>query len=481
MAQLGRDVVVVAPLVDPHLLRDEGDPGGGALVHILAVQELVDRDRRGVALRDRPDDVLRAERGVAAEEDARQARLQRRRVEHRHAPFVEGDAGVALDPGECILLADRDENVVALEDLLGFAGRDELALALGVAHGAHLVEAHAGELAVAVEKGLRDEAVEDRDAFVDRVFLFPRRRLHLFERRADDDLDVAPAEALGAAAAVHCRIAAAEDDDALANRRDVAERDRRQPVDADVDVVPGFLAPGDRQVAAARRARADEDGVPVLAEEGAQRVDPRAATKLDAELEHVAGLLVDHFLGQAKARDLGTDHAAGLGVAVEDDELVAERRQIARHRQRRRAAADARDPLAVARGDARQVLGDVVLEVGGDALQAADRHRLGLGGLGFLDPAAPASGLTGPVARASEDSRKDVRFPIDEVGVGVAAGRDQADVLRNRGVGRASPLAIDHFVKVVRIADIGGSQISLSTPPKCGACTALTQEQTYRC
>jgi hypothetical protein len=35
-------------------------------------------------------------------------------------------------------------------------------------------------------------------------------------------------------------------------------------------------------------------------------------------------------------------------------------------------------------------------------------------------------------------------------------------------VGGASPLAIDHFVKVVGIADIGGSQISLSTPPKCG-------------
>ena len=94
---------------------------------------------------------------------------------------------------------------------------------------------------------------------------------------------------------------------------------------------------------------------------------------------------------------------------------------------------------------------------------------------------ASAGGLAGTVAGAPEDPREDVRLPVDEVGVGVAAGRDQTDVLGNGSVGGASPLAIDHFVKVVGIADIGGSQISLSTPPKCGGCTALTQEQTSRC
>jgi hypothetical protein len=83
-----------------------------------------------MALRDRPDDVLRAERGVAAEEDARQARLQGDRVQHRHAPLVEVDAGIALDPRERVLLADRDQHVVAFEDLLRLAGRDELAAAL---------------------------------------------------------------------------------------------------------------------------------------------------------------------------------------------------------------------------------------------------------------------------------------------------------------------------------------------------------------
>ena len=39
-------------------------------------------------------------------------------------------------------------------------------------------------------------------------------------------------------------------------------------------------------------------------------------------------------------------------------------------------------------------------------------------------------------------------------GVGVPALRDQPDVFGNVGVGRTGPLAIDYFVKVVRIAGI---------------------------
>ena len=45
---------------------------------------------------------------------------------------------------------------------------------------------------------------------------------------------------------------------------------------------------------------------------------------------------------------------------------------------------------------------DIVLVVGGDALQAADRHRL------FLDAAAAARRLAGPVAGAAEDAGEDV-------------------------------------------------------------------------
>jgi hypothetical protein len=80
----------------------------------------------------------------------------------------------------------------------------------------------------------------------------------------------------------------------------VAEGHRRQPVDADVDVGRGFLAPGRSRVAPARRARADEHGVEALGEELLQRIDAVPAAEVHAEVEHVAHLLVDHALGQAE-------------------------------------------------------------------------------------------------------------------------------------------------------------------------------------
>ena len=51
------------------------------------------------------------------------------RVDHRHAVLVELDADVALDPGEGVFLADGDQHVVALEMLVGLAGRLEAAAA----------------------------------------------------------------------------------------------------------------------------------------------------------------------------------------------------------------------------------------------------------------------------------------------------------------------------------------------------------------
>src|SRR5205823_4136153 len=106
-------------------------------------------------------------------------------------------------------------------------------------------------------------------------------------------------------------------------------------------------------------------------------------------------------------------------------------------------------PRAVLRGRVRQALRDVVLEVGGDALEAADCHRR------FLDASAAARRFAWTIAGASQNSGKHVRFPIDHVGVAVAALRDQSDVFGNRGVCRTGPLAIDHFVKVVGGRDIG--------------------------
>src|SRR4051812_15604819 len=100
VALVAGDVVVIAPLVDAHLLRRDLHFGKRALGDVLAGAHLVYRKRGVMAVRDRPDDVLGAERRITAEEHLWVGRRERRGVDLRHIPFVELDAAVALDPGE---------------------------------------------------------------------------------------------------------------------------------------------------------------------------------------------------------------------------------------------------------------------------------------------------------------------------------------------------------------------------------------------
>src|SRR6185437_7989599 len=351
-------------------------------------------------------------------------------------------AAIALDPGEGVLLADRDQHVVARKVLIRLASVDQLAAALGVAFGLDLLEGDAGELTVVVGEFLRHQEIMDRDALVHGVFLFPRRRLHFLETRAHHDLHFFAAEPARGAAAVHGGVAAAQHDHALADFDDVAERHGREPIDADVNVLRRFLAAGNIEVAPARRAGADEDRVPTFGEQRLHAVDTLAAAEFDAEAEDVAGLLVDHAVRQAEFRNLRADHAAGLRIAVEHHHVVTERRQIARDRERGRPAADQGDALAVflLRG-LRQPRGNVVLVIGGDALQAADCHWL------VLDADAAAGRFARAVAGASENSGKYVRMPVDHVSVGVTARRDQPDIFRDGRVRRTRPLAIHDLVE----------------------------------
>ena len=131
--------------------------------------------------------------------------------------------------------------------------------------------------------------------------------------------------------------------------------------------------------------------------------------------------------------------------------------EIARDGERCGTGADERDALAVALvGTRRQAVADVVLVVGGDALQPADGDGLGLAlaVTALLDAAPATGGLAWAVAGTPENPGKDIRFPVDEVRVAIATRRDQANVLGNRGVGGARPLAIDDLVEIVGIGDI---------------------------
>src|SRR3984893_19118026 len=117
-----------------------------------------------------------------------------------------------------------------------------------------------------------------------------------------------------------------------------------------MDVGGGLLAPRDLAVAPARRAAADEDRIPILRQQGFQAVDTLAPAKLDAEIEDVVAFLIDDGFRQSEPRDLRADHAARLGILIEDDTMIAERRKVTGDCQRCRPAAEQRNTLAVADG-----------------------------------------------------------------------------------------------------------------------------------
>ena len=342
-----------------------------------------------------------------------------------------------------------------------FASGDKLLFA-ALLHPMHLGERNAGEFAVLVRELFRRQEIEDRDAFVHRVFFFPGARLHLIEAGADDDLHVLPAQTPRSAAAIHGGVAPAQHDHALANFIHMLERNARQPIDADMDVGGGFLLTRQIEIASARSAGADKHRVPLLRQQRFQALHPLAEMRHRLVAQDIIHLFVDHALRQAEAWDLGADHAAALGVGVEDVDLVAQRQEIARHCQRSRPSANASHALAILLlGLGGQEVLDLALIVRRHPLQPADRHRLRLA-FRILDARAPARRLARPVAGAPEDAREHVRLPIDHVGVGVTLRRDQADVFRHRRVRRTRPLAVDHLVEIVRILDVGGLQAGRS-------------------
>ena len=176
-----------------------------------------------------------------------------------------------------------------------------------------------------------------------------------------------------------------------------------EPVDADVDVRRRFLAAGDVEIAPARRAGADEDRVVAFAEQRLQ--DYRCA---DRTRSSTPSRGCSRPLRRSPIRAGGTRGICvrimppAARVAVEHGDVVAERRQIARDGQRRRARR--RSARRACRSSSRGACGiasrDVVLVVGGDALQAADRDGFRL--LAF-------SSSTRPRRHAGSHGRSQVR------------------------------------------------------------------------
>ena len=141
---------------------------------------------------------------------------------------------------------------------------------------------------------------DDVDAFLLGVLELPRRRLEVFPSAPRDDFHVGTAEAARRAAAVHRRVADADDEHALPDLLDVAEVGRREPLDTYMNVRRGFGAPGEIEILSVRRAAPDEHGVESLREQIAHARDGRVVPDVDAHVEDVAHLFVEHARRQSE-------------------------------------------------------------------------------------------------------------------------------------------------------------------------------------
>ena len=296
-----------------------------------------------------PDNVFRSKRRIAAKENAVAGTHHRLLINDRTIPVIKFDANVAFDPRKCVVLADGQNDIVTRNhDLTDGLAPVDPALLVDLVF--HLIEQHPLERAAFHDKR-RWRMIDDYfDVFLFRIFQFPVGCFKEFAGFARHDFDACRAEAQRAAATIHGRVADADDQDVLANRLDMLERDRLQPFDSDIDVFR-VVPPGQLEFLASRRAAADkhraESG---LIEQRLHAVNGVTQFDVGAHVDDVANFLVEHFRWQPELRDIGAHEAAHCRKGLENGDFVAQRQQIVGNGQRRTAGANQRNLVAIRLG-----------------------------------------------------------------------------------------------------------------------------------
>ena len=164
--------------------------------------------------------------------------------------------------------------------------------------------------------------------------------------------------------------------------------------------------------------------------------DADAGADLDAHRGEEPDLVVDDRARQPVLRDAAAQQAAGERLRLEDGHAIAEAAQLVGGREPGGPGADDRDPLGALDGrrrpGERRLLRE--LEVGGVALEPADRDRL-------VDLAAAARGLAGVRADPAADAGERVALAHEGERLAVAPLRDQRDVALRVDADRAGRAA----------------------------------------
>ena len=252
------------------------------------------------------------------------------------------------------------------------------------------------------------------------------------------DGDLLGAEAECGAPGVEGHVAAADDDDVLAHVDLLAERGGLEHAHGVEDALG--VGAGDGQGAAALEADGEVHGLVAAAVLLHEAVDGEVlagglvALQVDAERGDAVDVLLQGGLGQAVLGDAEAQHAAGLGLALEDGDGVAEQGEVAGGGETAGARADDGDLLL--ERDLRLLGQRHVVEgvVADEPLEAGDGQRL-------VDLTARAVGLALVRADAAADGGEGVGLARDGVRLGVAAVGDEGQVALRAGVHGAGALA----------------------------------------
>jgi hypothetical protein len=386
--------------------------------HRLAAQVLIDGRRRDPSRGHGADRHVRTEHRVAAGEDAGQARGERALV--RGNPPAGRVQALALGQRPVHRLPDRRDHGSAVEDELRTGDRHGAPAPRGVG----LPELHspARQQQAPVPGGgearRRHERVERR-AFRLGGFDLVHQAGHLVARSAVQHAHPLRAEAEGGAGAVHGGVASADHDHVGTERRGGALGASLEEPDPRDRVLLSLAAETDRP----GRSDRQQHGIVLLPQPGEGEVPAPALVhpELGSEGADHVDLRVERVLGQPERRDPVAEHAARLGLAVQQRAGVPGLKEEPGRGQPRRSGADDRDGAARCRGPRRHVGTDrrAVL-VRGVPVQRADGQA--------LVALAPAARLLAE-ARADPPDRAGQGEPVGDAlhAAPSVAGRDLVD------------------------------------------------------
>ena len=295
-------------------------------------------------------------------------------------------------------------------------------------------------------------------------------RRHLGARPPVHDCHLVRTQPEGGARRVHRRVSAADDGGPLANANRLAQVHASQEVERVHHAAA--LAPLDVEPEVLVGAAGDEGSGVALAAEAVQRhvaPDPAVQPHLDAVVQQLVDLEVQHVSGEPVLGNAQAQHPAQEGHRLEDRHPVSRLAQVVGSREAGRAAPDDRDSFfpRFRRG---LLYGGLLAElipvgidpVGGEALQVANGDRL-------VDIAPVALALAGMLADATADCGQRAALADEIVGLLEPALADKGDVALDVDPGRAGVLAGRGAIGLRDAVDVGdrlreGSEDGLSLP-----------------